>query len=181
MQDLFKEFNLGSQNARAAAARLLEQLNRGRSLSALFAGGMNGVAAVDAALVKELCFGVARWWPQLEAISEKLLKRPLKSKDADIQALILLGLYQLLHMRVAPHAALAETVEASRVLKKPWASGLVNAVLRRFQRERDALLDQINRKPEARYAYPEWLLQRLNRRGRIIGRAWLRTPYSVPQ
>jgi len=152
---------LGSQNARAAAARLLEQLNRGRSLSALFAGGMNGVAAVDAALVKELCFGVARWWPQLEAISEKLLKRPLKSKDADIQALILLGLYQLLHMRVAPHAALAETVEASRVLKKPWASGLVNAVLRRFQRERDALLDQINRKPEARYAYPEWLLQRL--------------------
>ena len=152
---------LSSRNTRAAAAKLLQQLNQGRSLSALLNGGMAGIAEADSALVKEFCFGVARWWPQLEALSDLLLKRPLKPKDDDVRALILLGLYQLLHMRVAPHAALAETVEASRVLKKPWASGLINAVLRRFQRERDALLERINNKPVARYAYPEWLLQRL--------------------
>lgn len=152
---------MANRNARASAAKLLQQLNQGRSLSALLDGGMHGIAAADSALVKEFCFGVARWWPQLEALSELLLKHPLKPKDDDVGALILLGLYQLLHTRVAPHAALAETVEASRVLKKPWASGLINAVLRRFQREREALLERINLKPAARYAYPEWLLQRL--------------------
>jgi len=151
---------LAKQNARASAAKLLLQLNRGRSLSALLDSGMNGIAAADRALVKEFCFGVARWWPQLEALSRILLKSPLKKKDDDVGALILLGLYQMLHMRVAPHAALAETVEAARVLKKPWASGLVNAVLRRFQRERETLLRQINGNPVARCAYPDWLLQR---------------------
>jgi len=123
--------------------------------------GMQGVAAADVAMVKEFCFGVARWWPQLEALSELLLQRPLKTKDGDIRALIMLGLYQLLHMRVAPHAALAETVEASRLLHKGWASGLINAVLRRFQRERDKLLEVIEQQPTARYACPEWLLERL--------------------
>ena len=152
---------LVNRNARAAAAKLLQQLNQGRSLSVLFEGGMYGIPAAESALVKEFCFGVARWRPQLEALSELLLKHPLKPKDDDVGALILLGLYQLLHTRVAPHAALAETVEASRILNKPWASGLINAVLRRFQREREALLERINRQPEARYAYPAWLLQRL--------------------
>lgn len=148
-------------NARASAAKLLQQLEQGRSLSALLDGGLHGITEADSALVKEFCFGVARWRPQLDALSELLLKRPLKEKDQDIRALILLGLYQLLHMRVAPHAALAETVEASRVLKKPWASGLINAVLRRFQREREPLLERIQNRPAARYAYPDWLLQRL--------------------
>ena len=153
---------LSSRNARASAAILLQQLYRGRSLSALLDSGMDGIAAADTALVKEFCFGVARWWPQLEALAALLLVRPLKPKDQDISALILLGLYQLLHMRVAPHAALAETVEAARVLKKPWASGLINAVLRRFQRERQALLERVQGKSAARYACPDWLLQRFS-------------------
>lgn len=149
------------QSSRAVAAKLLRKLSQGRSLSTLFDEMADGRAAAEISLIKELCFGVARWWPQLESFAAQLLKQPLRPKDADIHMLILLGLYQLQHMRVAPHAALAETVEASRQLGKPWASGLVNAVLRRFQRERELLVGCDNQTETVRYACPEWLLQRL--------------------
>ncbi len=75
--------------------------------------------------------------------------------------LILLGLYQLIYMRTPPHAAVGETVEAAHLLNKKWAVGLINAVLRRFQRESDALLSEVDRKDEARYATPGWLLKQL--------------------
>ena len=149
------------QSSRAVAAKLLRKLSQGRSLSILFDEMADGRAAAEISLIKELCFGVARWWPQLESFAAQLLKQPLRPKDADIHMLILLGLYQLQHMRVAPHAALAETVEASRQLGKPWASGLVNAVLRRFQRERELLVGCDNQTETVRYACPEWLLRRL--------------------
>ncbi|MCB1857413.1 MAG: 16S rRNA (cytosine(967)-C(5))-methyltransferase RsmB [Gammaproteobacteria bacterium] len=150
-----------SSNPRAVAAALLGGLNTNRSLAVLMDDGLEGVSPRDAALVKEICFGVARWWNQLDALAQRLMKRPVRAKDNDIRALILVGLYQLQHMRVAPHAALAETVEASRALKKPWAAGLVNAVLRRFQREREALLAAVTTDPSVRYLYPDWLLERL--------------------
>ena len=146
-------------NPRAVAARLLQRLQSGHSLTELLAGDLEGCAERDRALVKALCFGVARWWPRLDWIAGNLLQRPLKARDADIRALILIGLYQLEYTRVAPHAALAETVEAARVLRKPWAAGLVNALLRRFQRQRKALLADADRTPLARYAHPDWLLQ----------------------
>ena len=152
-----------SPNPRASAARLLQQLQSGRSLSELLAGDIKGVGERDRALVKAICFGVARWWQRLDALANLLLERPLKSRDADIRALILIGLYQLQYTRVAPHAALAETVEAARVLKKPWAAGLVNALLRRFQRQSKTLLAAADRSQTARYAHPEWLLQALQR------------------
>ena len=148
-------------NARAAAARLLQQLQSGRSLSELLAGDIEGISEQDYSLVKALCFGVARWWQRLDDIAGHLLERPLKARDADIRALILIGLYQLQYTRIPPHAALAETVEAARVLKKPWAAGLVNALLRRFQRQRKVLLAEADRSLVARYSHPEWLLQSL--------------------
>ncbi len=151
----------GKNNSRAVAARLLRQLAQGRSLSDLLDRGLSGVEERDVGLVKEFCFGVARWRLRLEEIADRLLKRPLKERDGDVRALILVGLYQLLYMRVAPHAALSETVEAARALKKPWTAGLINAVLRRFLREREGLLEAVDRLPTARYAHPVWLLTAL--------------------
>lgn len=150
-------------NTRAAAALLLQQLQAGRSLSELLTGdiAIAGVAERDRALVKALCFGVARWWQRLDAVAGALLSRPLKARDADIKGLILIGLYQLEYTRVAPHAALAETVEAAKQLRKPWAAGLVNALLRGFQRRRRSLLAAADDIPAARYAHPDWLLRRL--------------------
>ncbi len=148
-------------NPRVVAAQLLRQLSAGRSISDLLERGLDAVAPRDRGLVKEFCFGVARWRPRLEKIASELLSKPIKPKEGEVQALILLGLYQLIYMRVAPHAAVAETVEAARLLGKNWAVGLINALLRRFQREQDALLALADADPQSRYAVPGWLLKRL--------------------
>lgn len=90
-----------------------------------------------------------------------LLERPIRARDADVRALALVGLYQLMDTDIAPHAAVAETVEAVKVLGKPRAASLVNAVLRRFQREREALLLRADESEPGRFAHPAWLIERL--------------------
>jgi 16S rRNA (cytosine967-C5)-methyltransferase len=149
------------KNARAIAARLLAKVSGGSSLTALFQDQLAGVNDSDQSLVKEICFGVARYWPRLNALAEVLLERPLKAKDSDIHCLMLVGFYQLLYMRTAQHAAVAETVEAARSLKKPWAAGLLNGVLRRLLREQADLLARLDVDPAVQLACPEWLLKRL--------------------
>lgn len=112
----------------------------------------------DRAYLQELCYGTVRRGWQLLALSEQLLSKPLKDKDGDIHALLLVGLYQLIHMRTPSHAAINETVQAARKLKKNWAAGLVNACLRQFEREREALLAQANHDPVSRTGHPQWLI-----------------------
>lgn len=117
----------------------------------------------DGAFVQVLCFGVLRFYPRLKFITSQLLKTPLKSKDQDILLLICLGLYQLIDLNTPPHAAISETVEASRQLKKPWASGLVNAVLRNFLRQKETLMQSIEKNIEAKYQHPLWLIQSIKK------------------
>jgi 16S rRNA (cytosine967-C5)-methyltransferase len=117
----------------------------------------------DAALVKELCYGTLRWQLRLEAWLAKLVERPLKDADQDVKFVLLLGLYQLAYLRVPPHAAVQETVETCRALDKAWAAGLVNAVLRRFQREQAAIETAVADDLQARYAYPRWFIEELKR------------------
>src|SRR3989304_5718016 len=68
--------------------------------------------SLDWPLIQELSFGTLRWYHQLLGIAGLFLTRPLKTKDADLHALLLIGLYQLRHMRVADHAAVDATVGA---------------------------------------------------------------------
>jgi len=117
----------------------------------------------DAALVKELCYGTLRFQPRLDAWLAKLVERPLKVADLDVKFLILIGLYQLAYMRIPAHAALQETVETSRALNKGWAAGLVNAVLRRFQREQAVIEAAVADALQARYAFPQWFIEELKR------------------
>ncbi|MGV8390761.1 transcription antitermination factor NusB, partial [Pseudomonas aeruginosa] len=76
-------------------------------------------------------------------------------------ALLLIGLYQLLYTRIPPHAAIGETVGCADKLKKGWAKGVLNAVLRRAQREGETLLAEVDRDPSARLGHPRWLLKAL--------------------
>ena len=117
----------------------------------------------DAALLAELCYGTLRWQPRLEALLARMLERPLKAADRDIGLLLILGLYQLAYLRVPPHAAVQQTVEACRGLGKDWAAGLVNAVLRRYQREKEALEVALAADEVARYAHPRWFIDELKR------------------
>jgi 16S rRNA (cytosine967-C5)-methyltransferase len=117
----------------------------------------------DAALVKELCYGTLRWQPRLEAWLAKLMDRPLKPADLDVKFLLLLGLYQIAFLRIPDHAAVQQTVETCRQLDKSWAAGLVNAVLRRFQRERGEVEAAVAEDLQARYAHPKWFIDEVKR------------------
>ena len=114
-------------------------------------------------LLQELCYGVCRWQPQLRFLLDRLLARPLAPGEQVVRGLLLVGLYQLWHLRVPEHAAVAETVAAARPLRKPWAAGLVNAVLRSALRRRAELEALIEADAEARAAHPRWLLDWLRR------------------
>jgi 16S rRNA (cytosine967-C5)-methyltransferase len=144
---------------RVAAARALAELLRGKgSLSSALPVWQSKVAEADRALVQQLCYGTMRYYPRLNAYLGQLLDKPLRSKDSDITALLLLGLYQLEYTRIPDHAATGETVAVARVLKKPWATKLVNGVLRRFQRGADTLREALANDAEFNTSHPRWLL-----------------------
>ncbi|GMR07454.1 MAG: 16S rRNA (cytosine(967)-C(5))-methyltransferase RsmB [Gammaproteobacteria bacterium] len=144
----------------AAVATLVQVIGQHRSLTGELAIQLPQISdSSQRALSQEICYGVLRWHDQLQALTTKLLEKPLRAKDLDIHVLVLCGLYQLLYMRIPDHAAVDETVAVARILKKPWASKLVNALLRRFQRERRQLLQGLSE--NARLAHPDWLVQAL--------------------
>src|SRR5690606_9849267 len=145
-------------NVRAAAAQVIAQiLQHQGSLSSLLPVAALKVPDNDRALLQELCFGVCRYHPQLQAYTELLVQKPLRAKDSDVQALLLLGLYQLLHTRIPDHAAIGETVEVTRQIKKPWATNLVNGVLRQFQRDPSSLTEKLDINLAFRTNHPAWL------------------------
>lgn len=147
---------------RLAAARVIAEILRERgSLSSQLPPMLEKVAVTDRALVQNLCYGTLRWQPRLAAWLSLLLDKPLRAKDSDITALLLLGLYQLEYTRIPDHAAVGETAGTARSLKKPWATGLINGVLRRFQRERETLNQQLAENREFTSAHPCWLLEAL--------------------
>ena len=146
---------------RAAAAQVIDQVMNGSSLSDCLPEQIKKISDVrDQRFLQALCYGVCRWYFRLDALANELLDKPLKEKDQDIYALILVGLYQLSEMRTSAHAAVSETVSATKNLKKIWAKGLVNAVLRNYQRREQELNEKIN-KTDAQYAHPEWIVKKL--------------------
>ncbi|KAB2935759.1 MAG: 16S rRNA (cytosine(967)-C(5))-methyltransferase RsmB [Candidatus Contendobacter sp.] len=151
-------------NIRAVAAQVLGQvLGEGRSLAVALPPALERAAPRDRGLLRELCYGVCRWQPELQLLLDGLLDRPLDSREPVARALLLIGLYQLRHLRIPDHAAVAETVAAARQLRKPWAASLTNAVLRSFLRRRAELLARVEADAEARTAHPRWLLEWLQR------------------
>ncbi|RPD93322.1 16S rRNA (cytosine(967)-C(5))-methyltransferase RsmB [Candidatus Pantoea deserta] len=150
-----------STNLRSLSAQLIERvIDKGESLSAILPGAQKKLTDKDGALVQEICFGVLRTLPQLEALIGKLMARPLTGKQRVLHYLIMVGLYQLLYTRVPAHAALAETVAGAEVLKRANLKGLLNGVLRQFQRQQAELLAEVDQGPQ-KHLHPAWLLQRL--------------------
>ena len=149
-------------STRAIAANLILQvLDEGKSLSALIPEVQLSVKAQDLPLLQEICFGVCRVLPLLEQIIKRLVDKPLKGKTRIVHCLLLVGLYQLLYMRVPAHAAVDEVVNATKSLKSDSFRGLVNAVLRRFLREQDEILAIIDKNWQT--LHPEWFVNKLKK------------------
>ena len=111
----------------------------------------------DRALLMALLSEGARWWLRFDPALDRLLAQPLRRKEPAVHALLVLGLVQLEILQLQEYAAVAATVEATRALKRPRLAGLANAVLRRWQREREALLAALDAAAATRHAHPSWL------------------------
>jgi len=106
------------------------------------------------ATLQDVCFGVFRHLGLLRGLLGALMARPLT--DRDVEALLLVALYQLHFTRAAPYAVVDGAVNACVRLRKSSTKGLVNAVLRNFLRRPEALLSQSRRAEEGRWSYPQW-------------------------
>ncbi|MCF9378000.1 16S rRNA (cytosine(967)-C(5))-methyltransferase RsmB, partial [Vibrio parahaemolyticus] len=133
----------------------------GHSLSNALPAAQQQIRPRDHALLQEICYGVLRQLPRLESISQALMGKPLKGKQRVFHFLILVGLYQLSFMRIPAHAAVGETVEGAQDLKGPRLRGLINAVLRNYQRDQEGLDAQATSHDAGRYGHPGWLLKLL--------------------
>ncbi|EJD6313264.1 TPA: 16S rRNA (cytosine(967)-C(5))-methyltransferase RsmB [Raoultella ornithinolytica] len=150
-------------NLRSLAAKAVEQVvEQGQSLSNVLPPLQQKVGDKDKALLQELCFGVLRTLSQLDWLVNKLMARPMTGKQRTVHYLIMVGFYQLLYTRIPAHAALAETVEGAVAIKRPQLKGLINGVLRQFQRQQEALLAEFAQS-ESRFLHPAWLLKRLQK------------------
>lgn len=142
---------------------LLPVLQSKASLNTSLPKAQRHLNTEDAALTQALAFGVCRFYPRLQFWAQQLLQRPFKAKDLDLHLVLLLGLYQLQEGRVANYAAVNTSVNLCKQLHKAWAGSLINACLRRFQREQDDLEQLAANKEVAAYAHPPWLLSRFKK------------------
>lgn len=146
-------------SARARAATVIQRVLEGESLHRLLPDALSDIPPSSLPLCRELIYGTLREWPLLTALARQFLNKSLRKKDADINALICVGLYEQSHLQTPAHAALSETVNAAKALKKSWAAGLVNGVLRNYQRSEASLIDGLNAAERA--ALPGWLYDQL--------------------
>jgi 16S rRNA (cytosine967-C5)-methyltransferase len=149
-------------NSRAAAALAVAGVFAGRSLDDALADAGQGVPAVEQPFLKALAYGVLRDYTLLDWLATSMMEKPLRN-EPELRALLACGLYQLRSMRVPAHAAVAETVSATSALGRPWAKGLTNALLRRYQRERETLDATLPPYPTTRLSYPDWLVAAVKR------------------
>lgn len=150
-----------NKNVRAEAARcLLGVLDKGLSLSDVLPQAQQNVGDKDAALLQEMCFGAIRHFARYDAICHQLLTKKLKGKQRVFHHLVIIGLYQLEHMRIPEHAAVAETVQAAVALKAQGLKGLVNACLRNFMRNKQDLIAK-TANPVTQFNHPSWFIKRI--------------------
>ena len=107
--------------------------------------------------MRMLTYGALRHHWRLQEWIGQLVSRPLKQRDSVVNALLAVGLFQLCDTRIPDHAAVSLTVDATRALRRPKLAGLVNACLRRFQR--DNLAAQGANSDEARWNHPQWFIE----------------------
>ncbi|MEM7706470.1 MAG: 16S rRNA (cytosine(967)-C(5))-methyltransferase RsmB [Pseudomonadota bacterium] len=140
------------QDSRADAARQLQRVLAGRSLS--------GDQAAADPLRQALVYAVLRHLTILETLLDRFLEKPLRARDEDLRCLLLVGLAELNGFSTPQHAVLDQAVSATARLGKKWARGLVNAVLRSYLRsgQSAAALAASDLEPAVRFSHPRWLV-----------------------
>ncbi|MGB0494773.1 MAG: 16S rRNA (cytosine(967)-C(5))-methyltransferase RsmB [Kangiellaceae bacterium] len=155
-----------SVKARPVSARLqaiwwlLAVIKDGRSVNELLATSSNLIPS-DVSFAKQLLFGSLRFYHQIKAILDQLLEKQLKLKDMDVYCILIVGIYQLKYLSVPDHAAISESVELTKNIRKKWASGLINAILRSFQRRQAEISEKLDKANTYLYSHPNWIINQL--------------------
>lgn len=150
--------------SRAAAALAIQQvLTEQRSLNQALPDACKryAVSEADKPLTQAICFGVLRELPSLQWLLGQLLDKPLKKKASVVHYLLLAGIYQLRNMRTAAHGVVSASVDSCVLLRQHSLKGLVNANLRRYQREQATMEDALATQGDTAFNHPGWLLRRL--------------------
>ncbi len=136
---------LSTPAVRAAAARALNCIyTDNRTIDWV---EQNRPEWVPTPTARALVYEVLRYSDFLTEALYPQLTKPLKRSQKEVEALLLVGTYLLLIAKEKPHAAIFETVEAVKVLKKKWAVGLVNAILRSLTKSTDQTIGWVESEP----------------------------------
>jgi 16S rRNA (cytosine967-C5)-methyltransferase len=142
--------------ARQVAFDVLRKVAQGGYASDLLLKHTAALDPRDAGLASEIVFGCLRYQAQLDHLISCFVPRP---PDPEIRMILRMGIYQLRYLdRIPPHAAVGESVELAKRARKQVASGLVNAVLRKVDRQPLAWPDQ-----PTELSMPAWLLEKWER------------------
>jgi len=141
------------------SARAVHAVLGGTSLRDALAAVDDGKATRGRTLVAELSYGTLRHYGTLDALARRLAAKPIA--DPLLGTLLCVALYQLGHTRAPPFAVVDRAVDAAAALVRPGAKAWVNALLRRYLRERDALDAAVRGDPVARWSHPRWWIARV--------------------
>jgi 16S rRNA (cytosine967-C5)-methyltransferase len=120
---------------------------------------VNALSAPDRHLATALVLGVIRWQILLDRQLQALLKRPNAKLDPEILIALRMGAFQLLHLdRIPARAAIDESVELAKQAGHKFASGMVNAVLRKLKAPSEPFSEETV--VDLALAHPEWMVER---------------------
>jgi 16S rRNA (cytosine967-C5)-methyltransferase len=160
--------NTGMIETQRLATAVVGKVLAGASLTAVLQETWRAHPALSGqqrGAIQDISYGVLRFYGQLDALLELLLNKPLQHQD--LRCLLLVGLYQLQYSKASPHAVVDHAVSASCGLndgkRGKGVSGLVNAVLRNFMRQRTTLLEQASESEVGRHSHPQWWIDKLRK------------------
>ena len=147
--------------AQLGASQVVCEVLGGRNLNQVLSAALQAVPELTAqqrGALQDLSYGTLRFYGQLLRVLEQLLHQPLT--DERVRCLLLVALYQLQYSKAVPYAVVDHAVRVAQKINVR-TSGLVNAVLRNFLRQRVALLKIANSTDQGRYAYPQWWIDQV--------------------
>jgi len=151
------------QQIQLEAARIIISVFEGRNLNQVLSESLRQHAAYSVqqrGALQDLCYGTLRHHGKLTFMRDRLMDHP--ARDVMIQTLLLVALYQLEFTKAGQYVVVDQAVSAAKRLN-PRAGGLINAVLRNFLRQREALLLAGEQEKTSRYSYPQWWIDALKK------------------
>ena len=148
--------------SRIAAFKILLRVERESSYAVelLHSDMLEGLEPADRNLTTEIVMGVLRWRSVLDQYIAHFSYSPLPKLDLEVLTALRMGAYQIKFLRVAPHAAVNETVELVKQARKLSAAGLVNAVMRKLLALQNSGKQLALPRASEVFAHPEWMTDR---------------------